>query len=79
MGHWKTSSSPARTNSSGVRTPRVKKAEVFRVGVAHSRADFRLDRMDGMIFWTVLRACPTGSVRALPPKKKIFCQKIMNA
>lgn len=37
------------TNSSGVRTPRDKKALDLRVGVAHSRADLRLDRREGMI------------------------------
>lgn len=49
MGHLYTSSSPALTNSSGVRTPRVRKAEDLSVGVRYSRADFRLDRRDGMV------------------------------
>mmetsp|Transcript_18845 Transcript_18845/g.28661 ORF Transcript_18845/g.28661 Transcript_18845/m.28661 type:complete len:225 (+) Transcript_18845:473-1147(+) len=46
VGHLYTNSSPAFTNSSGVRTPRVKKAESFRVGVAHSRALWNLLRSD---------------------------------
>ena len=36
-------------NSSGVRTPRVRKAEDLSVGVRYSRADFRLERRDGMM------------------------------
>lgn len=35
-------------NSDGVSTPRVKKADVFRVGERYSRADLRLERRDGM-------------------------------
>jgi len=37
------------TNSSGVRTPRVRKAEDLSVGVRYSRADLRLERSDGMM------------------------------
>ena len=36
---------PAATNSSGVRTPRSKNAEVLSVGVAHSLACFRKEVM----------------------------------
>ena len=45
-------------NSSGVRTPRVRKAEDLRVGVTHSRADLRLERMDGMVVViAIVRIC----------------------
>jgi len=36
-------------NSSGVRTPRERKAVDLSVGVTHSRADLRLERRDGMV------------------------------
>jgi hypothetical protein len=49
VGHLYTNSSPAMTNSSGVSTPRVTKAEDFNVGVAHSRAVFNPEINDGMI------------------------------
>ena len=49
VGHLYTNSSPANTNSSGVNTPRDKKALDLSVGVAHSRADLRLERREGMI------------------------------
>lgn len=49
MGHLYTSSSPAATNSSGVKTPRLRKAEVLRVGERYSRADLRFERRDGMV------------------------------
>ena len=45
VGHLYTSSSPAATNSSGVSTPRLRKADDLRVGVAHSRTDLRYDVM----------------------------------
>ena len=51
VGHLYTSSSPAATYSSGVSTPRDRKADDFRVGVAHSRADFKLDKRDGIIYF----------------------------
>ncbi len=44
-------------NSSGVRTPRVRKAEDFKVGVRYSRADLRLDRRDGMMDFAVAVFC----------------------
>ena len=50
VGHLNTSSSPAATNSSGVRTPRVRKAVDFNVGVMYSRADLRLDSKDGIVY-----------------------------
>ncbi len=37
-----------------MRTPRVKKAEDLRVGVRYSRADFRLERRDGMVLLLLL-------------------------
>ena len=49
VGHLNTNSSPAETNSSGVRTPRVRKAVDFNVGVMYSRADLRLDSKDGIV------------------------------
>mmetsp|Transcript_23825 Transcript_23825/g.69782 ORF Transcript_23825/g.69782 Transcript_23825/m.69782 type:complete len:205 (+) Transcript_23825:524-1138(+) len=41
VGQRKTSWSPAATNSSGVRTPRSRKADSLSVGVAHSRTPRR--------------------------------------
>ena len=43
VGHLYTSSSPAATNSSGVSTPRLRKADDLSVGVAHSRTDLRYE------------------------------------
>ena len=54
VGHLNTSSSPAATNSSGVRTPRVRKAVDFNVGVMYSRADLRLDSKDGIVYLCIV-------------------------
>ncbi len=40
-----------------MRTPRVRKAEDFRVGVRYSRADLRLDRRDGMMLIGAVEMC----------------------
>ena len=59
-----TNSSPAETNSSGVSTPRVRKAVDFNVGVMYSRADLRLDSKDGIVV-VVLFFCCTAELQSL--------------